>query len=177
MSSFIDWLISANERDTRVRAVLRRSLAFEPGTYPPAYPYVESFLQDDDFGWRRTVHYLVAAVWAMHWKAGRSDPALPIGQAMARHATQHHSREQLDRGDSSTERRFVALLDADAEQLPHRLRQAIALLKDETIDFDVLLNDLLYWHAQHKPKQLMWARDFYRTLKPATSDYDPTTDI
>ena len=95
---------------------------------------------------------------------------------MARYATQRHSREQIEKGDSSTERRFVALLDADAEQLPHRLRQAIALLKDETIDFGVLLNDLLYWHAQRKPSQLKWARDFYRTLKPDNSDDNPTAD-
>jgi CRISPR system Cascade subunit CasB len=175
MSTFIDWLERANERNTRVRAVLRRSLAFDPGAHPAAYPYVEPFLSDDDSGWRRQVHYLVAALWAMHWKAGRSEPVLPMGEAMARYAMQRHTREQLDKGDSSTERRFVALLDADAQQLPHRLRQVIALLKDEAIDFNALLTDLLRWHVSHKPAQQIWAREFYRALRPITSTDNPTT--
>lgn len=164
MTAFIDWLHSCSERDTRVRAVLRRSLAFEPGTYAPAYPYVEPFLRDSASAWRRSAHYLVAALWALHWREDRSGPALPVGRAIAQYARQHHLREQLERGDSSTERRFVALLDADAEQMPHRLRQMVALLKDETLDFDTLLRDLLRWNEPHKPAQQQWARDFYRTL-------------
>lgn len=34
MSGFIEWLESLNKKDTRVRAVLKRSLAFDPGAYP-----------------------------------------------------------------------------------------------------------------------------------------------
>jgi CRISPR system Cascade subunit CasB len=171
MTAFIDWLQRSSERDTRVRAVLRRSLAFDPGTHPPAYPYVEPFLQDDDTPWRRGAHYIVGGLWALHWRQDRSGPALPIGRAIARYAQLHHTREQLDKGDSSTERRFVALLDADAGQLPHRLRQMVALLKDETLDFGALLPDLLRWHDPRKPVQQQWARDFYRAPAPeAASD-------
>lgn len=173
MSGFIEWLARANERDTRVRAVLRRSLTFDPGAHPPAYPYVEPFLADDDSPWRRQVHYLVAALWAVHWREGRPMPALTVAQAFARYALQHHDREQLDKGNSSTERRFVALLDADAEQLPQRLRQATALLKDETLDFAALLADLRYWQAHHKLTQQKWAREYYRALRP---NADATTD-
>lgn len=166
MSRFIEWLESANARDTRVRAVLRRGLAFEPGTYPPAFPWVEPFLADDGSGWRRAAHYLVAALWAAHWKEGRSGEPLPLGRAVAQHARQRHTREQLDSGASSTERRFVTLLDSDADQLGHRLRQMVALLKDERLDFGALLGDLLRWHAAHKPVQQQWARDYYRALRP-----------
>ena len=45
MSGFIEWLEGLNEKDTKVRAVLRRSLAFDPGRFTPAYPYVEPFLK------------------------------------------------------------------------------------------------------------------------------------
>jgi CRISPR system Cascade subunit CasB len=174
MSTFLDWLKAANDRDTRVRAILRRSLAFDPGAHPASYPYVEPFLRDEDSVWRRQCHYLVAALWALHWKDGQPEPKLSIGEAMARYAEQHHPREQLDKGSSSTERRFVALLDADGEQLSYRLRQAIALLKDESIDFEALLADLLRWQVQHKPSQQKWARDFYRTLRPSPSTDNPT---
>ncbi|AUM01273.1 type I-E CRISPR-associated protein Cse2/CasB [Zoogloeaceae bacteirum Par-f-2] len=168
MSAYLDWLEELNERDARVRAVLRRSLAFDPGAFPAAYPYVEPFLKDQDSHWRRQVHYLVAALWAAHWKVGRTDPAQPIGEAVARYAMRHHSPEQLRKGAFSTERRFIALLDADADELPYRLRQMVALLKDQAIDFDALLADLLRWHAPDKRIQHLWARQFYRALHKDT---------
>lgn len=164
MNAYLNWLEDLNERDTRVRAVLRRSLAFDPGAFPAAYPYVEPFLKDEDDHWRRQVHYLVGALWAAHWKAGRTDPAQPIGEALARYASLHHAPEQIRAGGSSTERRFVALFDADADQLPQRLRQIIALLKDQAIDFEALLADLLRWNDSGKPVQKRWARQFYRAL-------------
>lgn len=168
MSTYLDWLEDLNKRDSRVRATLRRSLAFDPGAFPTAYSYVEPFLKDDDSHWRRQVHYLVAALWAAHWKMGRIDPAQPIGEAIARYAMLHHTPEQVRKGAFSTERRFIALLDADADELPYRLRQMIALLKDQAIDFDALLADLLRWHAPGKRTQNLWARQFYRTLHKET---------
>ncbi len=72
---------------------------------------------------------------------------------------------QSDKKSTSTERRFIALLDADGEQLSHRLRQMIALLTEHAIDFEGLLKDLLYWNDDQKRTQSSWARDFYRNLQ------------
>jgi CRISPR system Cascade subunit CasB len=132
MSNFIEWLEGLNKKDTKVRAVLRRSLAFDP------------------------VFYLVAGLWAAHLKEERSGPPIPIGKACASF--------QRQSGAASTERRFINLLDADASQLPHRLRQILALLKDHPIDFDGLLKGLLYWNDDQKRTQNAWARDFYRYM-------------
>lgn len=154
MSGFIEWLESLNEKDTKVRAVLRRSLAFDPGMFVPAYPYVEPFVKHEDSFWRREAHYLVAGLWAAHWRKERLGPPMSIGKACAAH--------QATSGSTSTERRFIALLDADTDQLPHRLRQMIALLKDLSIDFEALLKGLLYWNDDQKRTQNTWARDFYR---------------
>jgi CRISPR system Cascade subunit CasB len=156
MSEYIAWLEDMNARDTKVRAVLRRSLAFDPDTHIPAFPYVEPFLKGEAEGWRRQVHYLVAGLWAAHWREGRTESSTPLAKACAQH--------QLASGSANTERRFIHLLDADREQLPHRLRQMVALLNEQTIDFQSLLNDLLYWTAAGKRVQNAWARDFYRTL-------------
>ncbi|MHB1515367.1 MAG: type I-E CRISPR-associated protein Cse2/CasB [Acidiferrobacteraceae bacterium] len=153
MSGFIEWLESSNEKDTKVRAVLRRSLAFDPGAFVPAYPYVEPFLKGEDNSWRREMLYLVAGLWAAHWREGRNGTPMPIGKACAAY--------QAASGSTSTERRFINLLDADRGQLPHRLRQMIALLKEQAIDFDGLLNGLLYWNDDQKRTQNAWARDFY----------------
>lgn len=168
MSAYLDWLEDINKRDSRVRAVLRRSLAFDPGVFPAAYPYVEPFLKDDASAWRRQVHYLVAALWASHWKSNREGVGIPMATAIARYAMAHHTREQLSSRASSTERRFITLLDADADELPYRLRQMVALLKEQAIDFDALLTDLLRWRSPDKRTQNQWARQFYRTLQQDT---------
>lgn len=158
MSEYIAWLEDLNARDTKVRAVLRQSLAFDPGTHIPAFPYVEPFLKGEAEGWRRQIHYLVAGLWAAHWREGRAGTAASLAKACALH--------QLASGSASTERRFIHLLDADREQLPHRLRQMVALLNEQPIDFQSLLNDLLYWNQSDKKVQNTWARAFYRTLNP-----------
>ncbi len=156
MNGFIEWLEKLNEKDTKVRAVLRRSLAFDPGKFVSAYPYVEPFIKDEENAWRREVFYLVAGLWAAHWREGRSEAPMPIGKACAAY--------QAASGSTSAERRFITLLDADRDQLPHRSRQMIALLKEHAIDFAALLKGLLNWNDDQKRTQNAWARDFYRTM-------------
>jgi CRISPR system Cascade subunit CasB len=162
MSGFIDSLESRNEKDSKVRATLRRSLTFAPGAFVPAYPYVEPFVKDAGQAWRREAHYLVAGLWAAHWREGWKGQGVTIGKACAVHWSVT--------GSKSTERRFINLLDADTDQLPQRLRQMVALLKDQPIDFDALLKGLLYWNDDEKRTQNTWARDFYRSLDADTQD-------
>ncbi|MDB6039988.1 MAG: CRISPR-associated protein Cse2 family [Verrucomicrobiales bacterium] len=166
MSGLIEWLEDVNAKDTKVRAVLRRSLAFEPGMFVAAYPYVEPFVKDESKSFRREMHYLVAGLWAAHWRKGRTGVPMPIGQACATH--------QGTSGSTSTERRFINLLDSDRDQLPHRFRQMVALLKEQAIDFDALLKGLLYWNDDEKRTQNAWARDFYRNLNLETADDNQT---
>ena len=166
MSTFIEWLEGLNEKDTKVRAVLRRSLAFDPGSYVHAFPYVEPFVGNGDNVRRRETLYLVAGLWAAHWRENENAQPMPLGKACAMH--------QIASGSTSTERRFIALLDADRDQLPHRLRQIIALLKEQSIDFEALLNGLLYWDDEQKRTQNAWARDFYRDLNHETETENQT---
>lgn len=71
----------------------------------------------------------------------------------------------------STEKRFLALLDADREGLEHHLRQSVALLAahDLTPDWTRLTADLLYWGD---PVRRTWARDFYREASREPGDQD-----
>ena len=155
MSAFIDWLEDLNARDSKVRAVLRRSLSFKPGVFFPAYPYVEPFVKTETNEWRRGMHYLTAGLWAAHWREGRAGQPMSIGKACAAHQAASNSM--------STEQRFIALLDADPDQLPYRLRQMMALLKDQSLDYASLLTGLVRWNDDRKPTQNAWARDFYRS--------------
>jgi CRISPR system Cascade subunit CasB len=168
MSEFIAWLEDTNEMDTKMRAVLRRSLAFDPGKHIPAFPYVEPFLKGEAEGWRRQMHYLVAGLWAAHWREDPAGNLIPLAEACAWH--------KISSGSASTEQRFIHLLNADSKQLPHRLRQMIALLNDQPIDFQKLLNDLLYWNHPDRKVQNAWARDFYHTIaKAETIDTETET--
>lgn len=153
MNVLIPWLEQLGQENRKVRAVLRRSLAQAPGEHVPAFPYVEPFLSSDTTAWRRQMHYLVAGLWASHWREGRTSAPLSIGHACRNHWQQSES--------NSTERRFIALLDADSQQLPHRLRQMVSLLKEYPLDFDALLTGLVYWNNERKTTQNRWARDFY----------------
>jgi CRISPR system Cascade subunit CasB len=161
MSGFIDWLEKLNKSDTKVKAVLRRSLAFDPGEFVRAFPYVEPRVKEEDGNsWRRKTHYLVAGLWAAHWREGRTGVPMSIGSVCADY--------QKRSGSTSTERRFITLLDSDQDQLPHRLRQMVALLKEQPIDFEKLLTGILDWNNDQKRTQNTWARDFYRNLKHET---------
>jgi len=172
MSSFIEWLEGISKKDPKLRAVLRRSLAFKPGEYALAYPYVEPFIRDQDSLWRRKVHYLVAGLWSAHWREGRTEAPMSLGKACA--VLDNRKRKEISQNDrqkiSSIETRFITLLDADRDQLPNRLRQIFSLLKDQTIDFDDLLKRLMYWNDYQKVAQNRWARDFYRGMNHKTKD-------
>lgn len=161
MSGFIEWLEGLNKKDTKVRAVLRRSLAFDPGAFVPAYPFVEPFVKDEGNSWRREMLYLVASLWAAHWREGRSNDQMPFGKACQ---ALYLSKEK----SPSIERRFIALLDSDRDQLPNRMRQMLTLLKEYPIDFDALLTGLSYWNDDRKRTQNAWARDFYRNMQEET---------
>jgi CRISPR system Cascade subunit CasB len=77
----------------------------------------------------------------------------------------------LRRGSDSIEKRFIALLGADAGNIGEYLRQIVTLLAadDYGLDYVALLNDLpcsLNPNATEKRDQIRqrWARDFYGAL-------------
>ncbi|WP_221091597.1 type I-E CRISPR-associated protein Cse2/CasB [Deinococcus aquaedulcis] len=77
-------------------------------------------------------------------------------------------REQGER--PSTEKRFLALLDADEEALPYQLRQAVSLLKGSDVkpDWAQLLRDVSGWSVDGwgDDTRRRWANDFYRAALP-----------
>lgn len=175
-AAFVGHLRQLHEHDKGAMAILRRSLGFDPGNYPPAYPFVERFV-----GAERHAHdpmrralYSVAALFGQHPDhiEGRS-LAAAFG-AVTRH-----------RESASMEHRFMALLSADAESLPQYLRHVISLLlaDDQGFDYAQLLRDLTRWlnpyaHEVRDQLRQRWARDFYNALSghvPADSESTQTS--
>lgn len=149
------------EADTAVLAVLRRSLAYEPGLYPPAFPYVEPLTYGQG-EWQRRATYLAAACWA---KGQRADPAepKPAGIGLATALRKLREDPQKSQAGESLTKRFTTLLDADPDELPWRLRQITSLLNaaDLAIDWPALLNDLWRWNLSSRSVQVNWARQFW----------------
>jgi len=173
--SFVQHLQRLATRDRGAIAALRRSLGFEPGAYPPAYPAVERFAaQGPDSETQRQALYLCAGLFALHPLHANGRPlAGALGQAMQQ------------RGSDSIEKRFIALLAADPEGLPSHLRQAVSLLAADQllIDYAELLADLgrllQRWNEEQRDRvRQRWARAFYRAAEPqqASTDEASTPD-
>lgn len=164
-SVFIRHLQDMAEQDRGALAVLRRSIGFAPGTYPQAFQYVERHVVGhSEYG--RSARYLVAALFALHPKQLDG-----VSLAMA------FGRLRQKRESGSIEQRFIALLAADAEQLPTPLRQAVSLLKADEFGFDyaALEEDLAIWSNPFDSEKRdrirqRWARDFYRALANVQDD-------
>lgn len=185
MSDYSDAFVRhllALRQDRGAMAALRRSLGFEPGAYPPAYPAVERFAtRGADSETLRRALYLSAGLFALH-------PAHAPGQTIS--AALGQAMRQRD--SASIEKRFIALLAADADSLPNHLRQTVSLLAAEgiAIDHAELLDDLgrllQRWNEEQRDRvRQRWARAFYSAADPTghvlataieTPPSDQTTD-
>jgi CRISPR system Cascade subunit CasB len=147
--------------DRAALATLRHSLSFAPGTWPHAFPIVEPFVASAPPA-RRAIAYLVAGLMA--WSRGTEPGDGDMGAACAR------LRSASDSG--SIERRFLDLLDADRDALPHRLRQMVALMASKSITpaWSELIRDLAAWDHPDRYVQQRWARSFYRSDAEADDD-------
>jgi CRISPR system Cascade subunit CasB len=167
------------KQDRAAFAELRRSLSFDPGTYPPSFPPVERFVTDAKT-WERKVFYLVAGLFALierplekHENTVQDDVnEAPLEPSTSRRSFGHAVAELYQARDQtpSIEARFIALLDADEEQLSNRLRQLVSLLHADgvRIGWETLLKDALAWNHERRYVQQQWARDFYGRI--GTSD-------
>jgi CRISPR system Cascade subunit CasB len=153
--------------DTAVVATLRRSSAYEPGHYPPAFPYIEPLTYGQG-EWRRQATYLAAACWAKSRRqrdSNQQGPSLSLAlglRKLSQDPTNPHASKNI-------EKRFTALLDADADELPWRLRQITAVLDAASIDIDwpALLADLWHWNHPDRYVQVSWARQFWAPPSPS----------
>ncbi len=83
-------------------------------------------------------------------------------------------RTQLGAGQDSLDKRFVALLDSDREDIAVPLRgfiQRIAAAEARIpVDYGRILTDLLHWEGDHTKRQ--WARDYWKTARAEQEDED-----
>lgn len=158
-----------HEDDDRAAfGALRRVLADDPipalqhlGVYPPTRREQEAAL-------------LVAGLYAstQHADGYPPDSGGDLGQVLARVARE---REMRGVDSASLESRFVALLKAHRDDLPHHLRRAVSLAHHEGVHVNALrlLDDLLAWDHPEQRVQHRWARAYWGATKETD---DETTD-
>lgn len=78
-------------------------------------------------------------------------------------------RAQNQKNKKGLDRRVEILLDADLEQLPFRLRQALHFLQSNrvSLNFSGLLADLLAWNHPEHYVQKKWARSYFASTDPS----------
>jgi CRISPR system Cascade subunit CasB len=150
-------------------AALRRGLGKPSADASEMFPYVVPFIGDHMSLRRQDDYFLVASLFAAH-------------QIIWPHPSeQQHAGERTNLGasfhrlaiavnSSSIEQRFVALLNAEREDLPDHLRHAISLLKsrDIPVDWLQLLLDLRGWDWDSRSVQRSWALAFWHTAPTVT---------
>lgn len=155
---FVSFLLGLAAREDRgALAALRRGLGKESA--PPAemlrlvVPYLPA-----DRPWECLWYYTVAALFGLYpHSGGRGN----LGDTFRR------------LGDhESAQKRFISLLDAHPDDLPYRLRQAVALAKshDAPVNWFQLLEDLLHWRTGSRYVQQRWARAYWAPQKPSNEN-------
>lgn len=165
-AAFIGHLHQLASNNRAAMAELRRSLSFEPGAHPKAFPYVERFVAAEahELSAGRRARYLVAGLFALH----PEDQDATVAQAFGRLWLKQDKSPAI-------EQRFIGLLECDHQTLPQHLRQCIQLLKahDFSVNYQQLLADLEIWLNPQVDSEWRdrirqrWARDFYRTSTAA----------
>jgi CRISPR system Cascade subunit CasB len=153
---FVAHLASLARREDRGGlAALRKGLAAPPGTEPACYPYVFPFIPPDLAPWKERVAFTIASLFALH---PESTDRGNLGTSF----------RQIESPSESTERRFVALLNAHPDDLPDHLRQAISLLRsnDVRVNWLQLLRDIESWNRDDRIVQRNWAAQYWGSTAP-----------
>jgi CRISPR system Cascade subunit CasB len=171
MTALVSDLVKLVEHEDRATlAALRRGLGKPPGSAGEMYPFVIPRLAERQrdlpgWSWEEQCHFIVAALFA--WHSVRPDAGEQRGRDFG--ASARRLKEAMPNADGP-ERRFVALLNAEREDVPEHLRSMIGLLRahEIAVDWERLLADLTRWSAPSRHVQAAWARSFWRAT-PAES--------
>lgn len=153
-------------------AVLRRSAShmpsFDAGAARVVYPRISA---SDSGSYREEPYFVVAALFAL--KPGREDkPSAGNLGASALHLAMNRSTDG-SRAESVAHR-FDRVLSSSLSDLPHILRDFVALIDtaNAPINFTLLLKHYRHWESIDRWVQREWARAFW----PSANDDSHNTN-
>ena len=148
-------LIELNERNDRAQlAKLRRGLGKKPGEQGAIERdawVVQRLIEPSRAEFERCC--LLASLFAVHTSNTNEGS---LGRSFRQLIKNPEESESI-------ERRLVALLDSNSDDLPGRLRHAVSLLasQDIPVNWDQLLHDLKHWNHLDRFVQKQWTKDFW----------------
>ena len=154
---FVNGVLALERVDTgpnrAALARLRRSFD-RTGIAYTALSDVGRLLPDDVKNHDLDAYLLTAGLFALHLQNGKAGT---LGESL------RTLRRQQSVGQESLDRRFTAVLNSDAEDLPYRLRQVMHMLKQHNVpvNYFQLLRDLKAWNAESRYVQRKWATDYW----------------
>lgn len=152
-SAVVDYLLKHTD-DRAMLAALRRGLGQPPGTVADMFPYVMSFIAENDYYDRELSVYQTAALFALH----------PSHTDEGNLGTHLRAYAKMVGDDTATERRFTQLLRLRRGSMDAHLRQHIQILKAKGIpvNWHQFYRDLCYWSHPDHFVQRQWAGAFWR---------------
>lgn len=176
----------ANESDRAKLAALRRGLGQPEGWHPQVANVVNPLIHDVPDR-KAPIFYQVAALFGLHPLARRSGEA-PAGRPVERsftHALHLYIQQQARESGRKPEdvkkpldRRVMALLNADSEDVFHHLRYTTSLLRGSEIPIDwaQLIIDLNWWETPDREVQRRWSRAWWPAPTWATNSDETAGD-
>jgi CRISPR system Cascade subunit CasB len=155
--AFIERLTGFYRQENRAAlAMLRRGLGKQPGEAIEVYRVIGDFAANTKSKTQETNLHTVATLFGLYPSESREGSAYDsnLGASVS-DLSNKPNRDGI-------EKRFVALLNAHADDLPDHLRQMVGLLKanDVKINWLQLLNDLHWWDRDDREVQRRWAKSF-----------------
>lgn len=143
----------AEKQDRGALAHLRRGLGKRPGEASEMFRYIGRFLGERRNDANDRAIFLTSALFAFYNDAPGN--AGNLGSSLRR-------MDAASQNDS-LEKRFVALLDAEGDDLHYHLRQMIALVRADNapVNWGRLYKDIRNWDSDSRYVQTAWARSFW----------------
>ena len=157
--AFTDHLRQLVMREDRAAlAALRRGLGKPPGRAAEMFPYLVPWVRPGASPEEEGALYLVASLVALH-----PEPVLQRGEGEPTNMGFSCAELRRRSESGSEETRFVALLNAEREDLDHHLLRAVSLLRAHRVGWDwaQLIRDLGWWSNPNRRVQRAWARAYW----------------
>lgn len=183
LAGYLATLADESDRDRAKLAALRLGLGQPDGWHPQLANIVNPSIHDVP-DWKAPIFYQVAALFGLHpvtQRPGEDQVPRRFAERSFTHALHLYAVQRAaERGASiddvkkPLDRRVMALLNADRDDVFHHLRYTTSLLRgsDIPVDWARLIIDLDRWDTPDREVQRRWSRAWW----PAPSWASPTAD-
>lgn len=164
--TFVSFLRGLELRNDRgALAKLRRNLGKRAPDAEMLRLVVPHLPQADRDRWKAPWYFRVASLFALHPEPGGRGNMGDVFRRLGSH--------------ESAQKRFVALLESNPEDLPHRLRQAVSLAKSAGVPINWLrlVKDLLHWDNESRYVQEQWARAYWGYRREESAEPQQTQTV